>query len=57
MEDTYEQKKEKVEKVIKRFPDFPKKGVNFVDYFSVSPQAFTFENSKVKLSTNKLKTI
>ena len=32
---TFLEKKAKVEAVIKTYPDFPKKGVNFVDYFSI----------------------
>lgn len=32
---TLKAKIEVVQQVIKQYPDFPKKGVNFVDYFSI----------------------
>jgi len=32
---TLKAKIEVVKEVIKQYPDFPKKGVNFVDYFSI----------------------
>ena len=31
----FEDKKKQIQAVIKTYPDFPKKGVNFVDYFSI----------------------
>ena len=35
MENDLEAKKEQISKVMKTYPDFPRKGVNFVDYFSI----------------------